>query len=178
MIDGARLGFLFGLAFFGTMGTNFLIISFSGAVAKILLGTVIATFLGIATGWIRCRLGFNPVFIAVLWAAAEYALMRLGLMQSLFGRIETSLPIFNALSTIFGLVVVSFLIVVANSILLLAIEKAVSAAFPNGKFTLYKCLKIWDFHLEWQLPANQYYFVPEVRGPPSVSLLLFHTYYF
>jgi hypothetical protein len=163
----ARLGFLFGLAFFGTMGIDALLLSFPSAVVRILLGVAVATALGAATGCIRFRFGLNPVFIAFLWAAAEYILMRLGLVKSLFGEVETSLPTLNALSTLFGLVVVSFLIVLANWILLLAIEKVISISVKNIKFALARASKSWDFRLQWRMPGDQFYRVPDIRGPPT-----------
>lgn len=161
-----RLGFLFGLAYFGAYGLNTIFVAVPAIMGKIILGTAMFTLLGAGIGLIRRRIGFNPILIALVWAFTEYILIKLGITVSLFGKIEATLPVFHTLSTLFGLVIVSFIIVLVNSIIFLAVRKVARVTAGGRKFLSTKCLKSWDLRLEWQLPGRLFYFIPEVRGPP------------
>jgi apolipoprotein N-acyltransferase len=166
LAGAVRLGFLFGLAYFGAYGLNTIFVAVPAIMGKIILGTAAFTLLGATIGLIRRHIGLNPILVALVWALTEYILIRLGITVSMFGKIEATLPVFNTLSTLFGLIIVSFIIVLINSIIFLAVRKVAAATSGGRKYLSTKCLKTWDLRLEWRLPGRLFYFIPEVRGPP------------
>ncbi|MEW5923881.1 MAG: hypothetical protein AB1746_07835 [Candidatus Zixiibacteriota bacterium] len=163
--SAVRTGILFGFCYLLTVSLNSIPAAPLLTFLKISAGLVLILILSWLTAWIRKRSGFNPLFLAVFWAFLDYGLDSLGITPGILGRISLSVPIFGAISTLFGFVIVSFIIVLANSLLLLAIEKIAGLTtiarkdFPAEAFAwrilLHKCgySKILNF-------------VPEVRGPP------------
>lgn len=166
MSSAIRTGILFGVCYLVTVSLNSIPAAPSLTFLKILTGLILILILSWLTVWIRERYGFNPVFLALFWAFLDYGLDSLGITPGILGRIPLSVPIFGAISTLFGFVIVSFIIVLANSLLLLAIEKIAGLVktprkdFPAEPFAwrilLHKCGYSKILNL-----------VPEVRGPPN-----------
>ena len=166
MFSAIRTGILFGFCYLVTASLNSIHVTPLLTCLKIFAGLVLILILSGLTTWIRKRFGFNPLILAVFWAFLDYGLDGLGITPGILGRIPLSVPIFGAISTLFGFVIVSFIIVLANSLLLLAIEKIVGSIKTIRK----------DFPAEpfvWRVLLHKYGYskilnlVPEVRGPPE-----------
>ena len=120
------------------------------------------------TGWVRNRFGFNPLLIASFWAVLELGLIRINIIEGFFGGVYLSIPIFGAVSALFGFVLVSFIIVLVNSLLLAAIDKiakyikAADNKYPEGVYARW----IFTYRSGYSKVLE---FVPESRGPPLIG---------
>lgn len=138
------------------------------ASGKFVGAVVLFTVFTGSLGWFRKRFGFNPVFIALFWTGLEYGLIKLGLSQGIFGQSGLSLPFFGALSTIFGFIIISFVIILINSLLVLAIDKVVKLVsasdsnIPLGE-------KGWSLGFLCEAGADNNFLIPESRGPPLLN---------
>lgn len=165
VLSSIRLGFLFGLSFFAISAVDSLLVSPAGAALKILAGIAILTLFAGSAGWVRKCFGFNPLFVALLWAGFEYGLVKVGFIEGLFGEGKFSLPVFGAISAIFGFIIVSFIVVLANSLLVLAIEKVVSL-IKDADATIHLGGMIVKLQLPCKVAVENFYLIPESRGPP------------
>lgn len=164
-MEALRLGFLLGFTFFLVSGLNNLLLTPFLSIAKILAGTALFSAFGGALGWTRQRWGFNPIIVALLWLGFEASLIKLGLIGSLLSEAQFSGPFFHGLAALFGFLIVSFIIVLCNSLLVAAIDKVISLA----KARVYErpvSERIWDPYSTSGLFANKFYLVPEGRDPP------------
>jgi len=163
--EALRLGFLLGFTFFLISGLNTLPADPFLSIARIFAGAALFAAFGGAVGWTRQRWGFNPTIVALLWVAFELSLTKLGFVSSLLGEAGFSAPFFHGLAALFGFLIISFLIVLCNSLIITAIDKAISLAkartikVPVGK-------RRWDLNSAAGLFAQKFYLVPEGRGPP------------
>jgi apolipoprotein N-acyltransferase len=171
LISSIRLGFLFGFSFSCILAINPLIISPLATALKIIPAVLVFTLFAGSVGWIRLRYGFNPVLVAVLWAGFEFGLVNLGFYEGLFGQAKFSLPVFSAISTIFGFIIISFIIVLANSLIILAIEKVVSF-IKESDTTLRPEALDWYIGGPCRAPGENLYLIPESRAPP-VTIIAF-----
>ncbi len=130
--ESLRLGILLGISFFTVSVTDSLPVSPIPSILKFLLGTGLFTLFGCTVGWARKHWGFYPSIVAVLWVGLEVGLMKLGFSGGLFERIETSNPFFHGLITLLGFLAVSAIIVLLNSLLVLAIIKTLELAKSRG----------------------------------------------
>ncbi|UCD94920.1 MAG: hypothetical protein JSU69_02390 [Candidatus Zixiibacteriota bacterium] len=165
VLSSLWLGLLFGISFFVTSGIDSGIAA--GAAVSLRIASGIALFALFAGGlaWVRRRLGFNLILFALLWAAFELVLIKLGFIHGLFGDLKFSVPFFAVLGTVFGFVIVSFVIVLTNLLLALAIEKAI-AAVKKARVIVYSDGEIWGWRLANKLRIENLYLIPEGRGPP------------
>lgn len=163
--EALRLGFLLGFTFFLVLGLNALPLSPFWSVAKILAGAALFAAFGGAVGWTRQRWGFNPAIVALLWVAFESGLIKLGFVGSVLGEAEFSGPFFHGLTALFGFLIISFLVVLCNSLIVAAIDKAISLAKAR-RFEVSVGERAWDLYFTTGLFAQKSYLVPEGRGPP------------
>jgi hypothetical protein len=77
-----RLGFLFGLLFFGISVVDSLVISPLASMLKLLSGKALFAMFGWLLGWARQRWGFNPFILVFLWVGLELAPARVGFVGS------------------------------------------------------------------------------------------------
>lgn len=178
--ESLRLGFLFGLSFFtvsmvnSPMGSPFL-----PSVLKLLSGTGLFALFGWAVGWARHRWGFNPFIVALLWVGLEMGSLKLGLVvgrvategsyptPSLLGETQFSHPFFAGLVTLFGLLTVSAIIVLFNSLLVLLILKTLETTKPRGN-TVQEDERTWNLFSNPGFFAQRVYLVPQSRAPPCI----------
>lgn len=175
--ESLRLGFLFGLSFFGASELESFrllvespeIFSFAYCLLPIKLISGIGLFglFGWAVGWARQRWGFNPSLVALLWIALEIGLVKLGFIHGLFGKTEVSQPFFHSLVGLFGFLTVSAIIVLLNSLLVLAILKTLEMIGPRGRtMGRSSCEATRHLFSTSNLFAQRVYLVPEGRAPP------------
>jgi apolipoprotein N-acyltransferase len=168
--ESLRLGFLFGLSFFGVSVVNSLTTSPLPSVFKLISGTALFALFGWTVGWARERWGFYPSIVAVLWVGLEMGLVKLGFVGGLFGEAGFSHPFLHGLVGLFGFLAASAIIVLLNSLLILVIVKTLEIKRPRGKADT-EDARILDFFFTSGLSAQKVYFVPEGRAPPIFSML-------
>ena len=164
-MEALRLGFLLGFTFFLVSGLNTLLLTPFLSIAKILAGAALFAAFGGAVGWTRQRWGFNPTIVALLWVAFELGLTRLGLISSMLGEAEFSGPFFHGLAALFGFLIISFIVVLCNSLIVAAIDKAISLAKAR-RFVRTVGERTWTLYSPTGVFAQKFYLVPEGRGPP------------
>jgi hypothetical protein len=176
--ESLRLGILFGLAFFGASSVNSFIISPLPFLLRLVSGTALFALFGWAVGWARKRWGFYPSIVAVLWVGLEIGLVKLGggtattlglSKGGLLGSAEFSNSFLHGLAGLLGLLTVSAIIVLLNSLLALAIDKALGAAKARVKPSA-EDKKTWSFFFVRNIFTEKVYLVPEGHAPPGFSL--------
>lgn len=163
--ESIRLGFLLGLAFLSVTFANTLVTDTLPATLKLLYGTALFTLFSWTLWRARTAFGFNPIITALIWVGFELAAVKLGLVRGLLGSAEFSNQHLSGLVLLFGFIIVSFVIVLLNSLLLIAVEKAVSLAEARGTASC-ESGRIWDLYFSPGLFVQKFYLVPDVRGPP------------
>jgi apolipoprotein N-acyltransferase len=166
--ESLRLGFLLGISYFGALTGNLFITSPLDSALEIFSGTVLFTLFGWSVGWARQRWGFNPTLIAVLWVGLEIGLVKLGFTQGFFGEQGVSHPFLHGLVGLFGFLAVSAIIVLLNSLLVLAVIKSLEVRKPGWKASVIKQIS-WGFPPPRNLFVEKVYLVPEGRAPPSMG---------
>jgi len=164
-----RVGMLFGITYFLNAEINSLMIQPGSAVLNILAGIALCSILGGAINWTGKRWGANPLFISLIWVGFQFAVGRLTGGNTLFGNIEITLPFFQTLSTLFGFIIVSLIIVMANTLLLMAVEKAFELE-GKGKHVISGGEKSWGFSQYRDILIDSVSFLPEGRAPPPVTI--------
>jgi apolipoprotein N-acyltransferase len=178
--ESLRLGFLFGLSFFGAATTNSLITSPVPSVLRLISGTALFALFGWTVGRARQRWGFSPSIVAVLWVALELGLMKFGFtggfvvneVSLLLGEAGFSQPFLQGLVGLFGFLTVSAIIVLLNSLLVLVVVKTLEKTRPREKISA-EDGRIWDFFFVRNLVAERAYLVPEGRAPPFLLVTVF-----
>ena len=160
-----RLGFLFGLSFFGVSLINLCLVAPFAALVKIACGTALFAGFGWAVSWGRRRWGFNPLIVALLWIALELVIIRLGFSGGLLVGESAARPAFGGMATLFGFLSISFLIVLLNSIFIYALE-AVATLVTAREIAIARGERKWDLLLTPGPITYQPYLIPLGRGPP------------
>lgn len=145
------------------------------SVLKLLSGTALFALFGWSVGWARERWGFTPSIVAVFWVGLEIGLVKLGLagglvvneVNLLLGEAGFSQPFLHSLVGLFGFLTVSAIIVLLNSLLVLAIVKTLEMTRPRGK-TVAEDERILELFFIPGLSAQKVYLVPESRAPPYI----------
>ena len=163
--ESLRLGLLFGFSFFSATLTDSFVISPLPSVLKLISGTALFTLFGWTVGWARQKWGFNPSIVALLWMGLEIGLIKFGFVGGLFGEAEFSHPFLHGMVGLLGFLVVSALIVLLNSLLVLAIVETIELTRPK-RTTVQEEEKKWDFFFTRNLFTEKVYVVPEGRAPP------------
>lgn len=170
--ESLRLGFLFGLSFFGLSVVDSLITSPLSSLLKLLSGTALFALFGWSVGWASRRWqdwGFNPFLVVFLWVGLELGLVRVGFVGGLLGEAGLSHSLFGGLVALFGFLTVSAIIVLFNSLLVLAIVKTLQVTRPWGR-TVQEDERISDLFSTPGLFAQRVYLVPEGRAPPYIIM--------
>ena len=165
--ESFRLGLLLGLSFFGALAVDSLVASPVVSTLRLLCGTTLFALFGWSVGWARQCWGFNPSLVAMLWVGLEMGLLKLGFARGLLGEAEFSHPFLHSLVGLFGLLAASAIIVLLNSLLVLAIVETIRAARIKSKAPVEDERK-WSFFFTRNLVAEKVYLVPEGRAPPPV----------
>lgn len=160
-----RLGLLFGLSFFTIPALGSLIADPLASLAKLLPGAALFALFAWSLGWAHQRWGFNPFIIVFLWVSLELGLVKLGFVGGVLGEAGFSHPVFGRLAALFGFVIVSAIIVLSNSLLILAIVKRLKVAGNQHRIVQEDETRLHFFSTRG-LFAQIVYLVPEIRGPP------------
>ena len=135
---------------------------------KLLGLCLIFSSFGVLVNRINKYTGFNPIFIAALWLPFEYVLCHHAHLENIFAFSSTDSTLLIRISSLFGILTVSFIIVLINSLILIAIKHAVQASCSETKFSL-EDEKI-NYPLFKGITLQKlYFFYPMRRAPPLPS---------
>lgn len=160
-----RLGFLLGISYFAVSLAGPFYLAPVATLARLTAATLALAGFGWAVGAARKHWGFNPLIPALLWVAFELILIRAGFAHGLLAELDVGWGFLSKAGVLCGFLAISFLIVLFNAVIVLAIETAVSAAQARG--TVYpESKRLWDPYLVPGLVAQRLYLAAESRGPP------------
>jgi apolipoprotein N-acyltransferase len=134
---------------------------------RLLVLNALFALYGILVNTIASRIGFNAVFTAVFWLPIEYALSRCAHLGGVFSTPEANSSLLVGIGSLFGVLVVSFLVVLVNSLILIVTESLVRAlwsrtAFPRTSSAderFYLTFSQWITEKHWYSPIA-------ARAPP------------
>lgn len=133
---------------------------------KLLGGTGLFALFGWSAGRARERWGFAPSIVALLWVGLEIGLTKLGFAHGFFGEPGLSHPLLHGLIGLFGFLTVSAIIVLLNSLLVLAIIKTLQLARSGGG-TIQEDKEAFGLLHKSRFFPQRVYFVPGGRAPPA-----------
>ena len=138
---------------------------------NLLLLSLVFSIFGIAVNRIKSYIGFSPVFIAALWLPLEYVLTNYTALGSIFSLSNAGSGFVVRFASLFGFLMISFCIVLINSLILMLLQHAYLKGYSNSKFRFSK-EKSYRFHFENILPLRNWYYILNPRAPPLDSLRL------
>ncbi|MCJ7792851.1 MAG: hypothetical protein MUP45_02650, partial [Candidatus Marinimicrobia bacterium] len=166
--EAFRLGFLLGLTFFTFWSLDSFSLAPVSTILKILGGTLLFALWGWGVGLAKQFFGFNPIIVSGLWVFFELALIKLGYTSGLLTHSTPTTPFVLRLVTLFGFGIISFIVVLLNSLLIKAIEYA-AKVFKARTIEFSKSELTWDFVKNCHFPSQRFFLIPQLRGPPILS---------
>lgn len=130
----------------------------------------IFTVFSVALDRLKRYIGFYPVFIAALWMPLKYFLIRFAGMGTLLDLQVDHGPLFR-LGSLFGLLFVSFLIMLVNSMILIFIEHIARIRFITEKSECGGNRAIWPSDEDIYRGKKQPY-LPNMRAPPIPGVIV------
>ncbi len=113
----------------------------------------------------RKHLGFDPLFIALLWFPMEYVLIHYAHLGAIFSISNSGSSLMIGFCSLFGILLGSLVIVLGNSLLLLILRYVGQWIFSHNEFLIESDNKSYSLFDEVILERRRYYF-PDVRDPP------------
>jgi len=120
---------------------------------------------GAAVNGLSRKIGFNAVFIAVLWLPLEYLLNNHLVGVSLFSGIQTDSLLLVRIGSLFGVLMVSFTIIMINSLILMLFGYVIPLLKSRQEYSVEWAEKLHFRYIEIAF-ARQRYFIPNRRAPP------------
>ncbi|MEW5701625.1 MAG: hypothetical protein AB1792_05290 [Candidatus Zixiibacteriota bacterium] len=102
----------------------------SPLLTSLLIVAVPATYAGLGT-WLTRRIGFHPLFLGLMWVGAELAMGPLGFHRGLLGGAGGDWSLVHQIGSLFGYVLVAFLVAWANASVL-GVLAGIRFAVPRG----------------------------------------------
>lgn len=117
---------------------------------------------------VKKHLGFNAIFIAALWLPIEYVISHFSGLGYLFSIAPDESGLMYRLGSLFGLLMVSFVVVIVNALIVTTIGRLVRALRSRDAHAIaVRSLVIAPF--EKLLIKRSWYCFPDVRAPPLHS---------
>lgn len=135
---------------------------------KVLFLSLVFSAFGIAVNRAKKYLGFNAFLIAVLWVPLEYLLTRYAHLSSIFAFPEVNSTLLIRIGSLFGILMVSFVVVLINSLILILLKRVVQALSSTAKFPAREDKRPYPLFKEIILQKRWYYFA-DPRAPPLPS---------
>ena len=133
--------------------------------SKLLALSALFSFYAIAVNRMAKHVGFNAVFIAVLWLPFEYSLRNYTGLGSIFTFPATDSTLLVRIGSLLGMLVVSFLIVLINSLILILLKHVAQAARSHATFQAKDPKRPYPPFTQILFQKRWYYF-PDPRAPP------------
>ena len=150
------------------MPLSFLPVRFCFLPGHFFLSLIFSLF-GIAANRIKKYIGFNPIFITALWLPLEYVLNHNAYLGSIFTFSEIESTLLFRIASLFGLLMVSFLVVLINALFLIFSEHFVKALGSHTTFLVKDDKRPYPPFKEIILERSLYY-LPNHRAPPQKSV--------
>jgi apolipoprotein N-acyltransferase len=120
---------------------------------------------GLAVNKVARYAGINAVLLAALWVPVEYLLSNCDHLSSIFVFAETDSAILVRISSIFGVLMVSFLVVFINSLLLIISDHITKALYL--KIALPKDIGEKRYVVYWKVTHEKpSHYIADPRAPP------------
>ncbi len=135
---------------------------------NLLLLSLVFSIFGIAVNRIKKYIGFSPVFIAALWVPLEYFLIKYPGMGGVLSFPTADSSGLIRFASLFGLLMVSFFIVLINSALFMLLEYVSQIGFSIERLRFpYKKISFPLF--ESIRTTKRWDYLPNLRAPPPSS---------
>ncbi|MCK5602278.1 hypothetical protein KAR91_10425 [Candidatus Pacearchaeota archaeon] len=170
LIEALILGALFGTLFFFV--TAQISVTETRSISLLYLSAVIIPFsiYSAAVNRIAKHIGFNVIFLAILWLPVEYASGYCPHLNSIFVFPDLDSSILVRISSLFGGLIVSFLIVLVNSLMITASEYYVRVIPSIGTWSAEADEEIYEVY--WETSFNRHWsYISHPRAPPSPLVL-------
>jgi hypothetical protein len=171
-IESACLGFILALSYGMVIIPDFFALSVS-AIRRILMLMAAFSLFGLLLNRLKTFLGFNPVFAAFLWLPFQYFFWRNAQFSLLFSQDTGHLDFMVKVAALFGLLVVSFIIILVNSLLAAVADRLYSGSpvaekVPSGckiRFTGQRDVVYAQYNLSYDFSPR----APPLARAPSFS---------
>lgn len=118
---------------------------------------------------IKKRFGINAIFIAALWLPLEYVISHFADLGYLFAVTPDESGLVLRLGSLFGLLMVSFVVVVVNALILISVRRIVRALHSHGRRSLPNYSRV-KYSIEELFLERSWYCFPDVRAPPGGAM--------
>jgi len=135
---------------------------------KFLLLSLIFSAFGIAVNRTKRYLGFNAFLIPFSWLPLEYILKSYAHLGSIFVFPETDSTLLIRIGSLFGILMVSFVVVLINALILILLKRVVQALSSRATFPAKEDKRLYPAFKNIILQKRWYYF-PDPRAPPLPS---------
>jgi len=133
-------------------------------VSLILLFAIYAAFVSA----VKKHLGFNAIFIAALWLPIEYVISHYANLEYLFAVVPDESGLMFRFGSLFGLLMVSFVIVIVNALILTTLGRILRALRSRDAHTI-TIENLVVAPSGGLLFERGWYCFPDVRDPPLCS---------
>ncbi len=113
----------------------------------------------------RRHLGFDPLFIALLWLPLEYALIHFAGLGDIFSISNSGCSLVIGFCSLFGILLGSLVVILGNSLLLLIIRYLRQWMLSRTRLST-ECNKKARSPVDEILLERRWYYFPDVRAPP------------
>ncbi len=121
---------------------------------------------GLAVHRLKARIGFNAVFVAALWLPLEYVLGHQANLTSLFTFSGVHSAAISRMGSLFGLLMISFVIILVNAIILMVLRRIVRTVLSKAPLKFKKVRQAYT-PFKQILLDTRWYCHTAVRGPPG-----------
>ena len=169
--ETVRLAVLLGMTYLTFSLIDIMAISPVTFLLRTVAGTTLFALFGYTLARLRCRYGFHPIIVAVLWVVFELVLIKTYYPDGLLTGAGMRVPVGFKLAAVFGFLFVSFLVVLLNSILLLYLRE-VADILDRCRPAAGSSESSSSFSFDTShYPQATWYFLPLKRGPPLLQTL-------
>lgn len=132
---------------------------------KLLFLSLVFSIFGLCVNLAKKYIGFNPIFIAALWLPVEYILAHYIGLRDIFTFALADSGITVRFASLFGCLMVSFAIVLINSLILILIELVSNRDYSFRKKSFARRM-IFYCHYENSIQQKIWYYTINPRAPP------------
>jgi len=120
---------------------------------------------GLAINRVKRLLGFDPLFIALLWFPMQYVLIRYAHLGAIFFVSTGGSSLLIGFCSLFGVLLGSLVVVLGNSLMLLLVRYIGQCIFSNKKSVTTSDKEYYP-PLDEVILKQRWYCFPDVRAPP------------
>ena len=132
---------------------------------KVLVLIIIFSVFGIAVSRTSKHICCYPIFIAALWIPLEYFLIHYTGIEEIFNSKSIGPNWLIRMGSLFGLLTISFFIMLINSVILLLFEYAGSIRFSKTFFSIPDRTTLLSLFVNIR-STKRWYCLPNLRAPP------------